>query len=498
MFFKRLKVGIVLAPLLATFSSATLCADQAIIKLIYFSNMPEVEGSEGRPGLARVAAYIKQTRQDTMNSLVFHGGDSLSPSILSSLDKGAHMIDILNTIEVDVMAVAKREFAYGEDVLIQRADEALFPLVSANTLDAATGDPFESVQTGEIFDVDDIQVGVVALTAPQVIREYATKRTIVTDALKAALERALVLRAHGAEILVLSADYDLSDQAALFESGLFDIVVQANIEDVGPRKIGETYYILDRSDGSGLTHLNVSVEGDENGYSVAHIEALRPDLFALEPDPEVEEMIEGHVQPLNQLLGAPLGRLTGEISTLRSEVRTQENGFANLLADSMRIATGADLALINGGSIRGNKSYGDEVLVTRRDLQAELPFRNTIALLEVTGQQLWDALEYGLLCRRDLDGCFPHVSNIAVQYSSTNDALVSVTMNGQNIDEAGTYVMATTDFLAIGGDGYTALQNANRIIGPESGQLTREVLSQYIRDRRSIELGIEGRIVFVD
>lgn len=496
--FEKLWVGLTISLLLMLQVSTGFAADTQTIKLIYFSNMPEVEDAENRPGLARVATYIKQTRQDAMNTLVFHGGDSLSPSILSSLDKGAHMIDLLNAIEIDVMAVAKRELAYGEDVLIQRAEEALFPLVSSNTFDAATNAPFEAVQTNEIFDIGGIQLGVVVLTAPQVIREYATKRTIVRETPASALEEAKMLRDEGANIIVLSADFDLSDQADLFASGLFDIVLQASTEVTEPTKVDETYYIREKSDGTGLTQLDIDLVSHQDGYSISKIVAIRPNLSAIEPDQDMLTMVEAHVQPLTRLLDAPLGRLTGEISTLRNQVRSQENAFANLLADSIRIATGADIALINGGSIRGNKSYGTEVTVTRKDLQAELPFRNTIALLEVTGQQLWNALEYGLLCRRDLDGCFPHVSNLTVTYSPDTDTLVSVEMAGQDISLERTYVLATTDFLAIGGDGYKAFQDAKRVVGPESGQLTREILSQYIRDQGNIALGIEGRIVFVD
>jgi 2',3'-cyclic-nucleotide 2'-phosphodiesterase (5'-nucleotidase family) len=128
-------------------------------------------------------------------------------------------------------------------------------------------------------------------------------------------------------------------------------------------------------------------------------------------------------------------------------------------------------------------------------MQAELPFRNTIALLEVTGQQIWDALEYGIPCRLDFDGCFPQVSNLVIKYSESQKALISVLIDGKTLEKDQTYKLATTDYLAGGGDGYQMLASAKKLEFPERGQLTREVLSRYIIDAKVISPRIENRIV---
>lgn len=479
-------------------STGALAADDAEVRIVFFANMPEVEATAERPGLARVATYINQARQENPETFVFHGGDSLSPAVLSSLDQGAHMIDILNALEVDLMAVAKREFAYGEDILIQRAEEALFPFVSSNTLDKETQLPLDAVQMRELFDIGDISVGFVALTAPQVIREYATKRTIIRDSLEAALEHAAILRHQGADLIILNADFDLSHEAKIFTDGMFDLIIQVSAENVDLKKIENTFYLSELSSDTNLTDLKIALSPNGNAYGISSIEVGHPDLFALEPDPEVGLMVDGHVQPLKLLLETPLGRLAGPITTERNSVRSEENAFANMLADSVRIASNADVAIINGGSIRGNRRYEADTVLTRNDLQSELPFRNTVALLEVSGQQIWDALQYGLPCKHVLDGCFPHVSNIQLVYSNGDKTLTSVKIAGQQIDLERKYTLATTDFLSIGGDGYEVFTGAKRLIGPEDGQLTREILSKYIEDQQTIIPALERRIFFTD
>ncbi len=44
----------------------------------------------------------------------------------------------------------------------------------------------------------------------------------------------------------------------------------------------------------------------------------------------------------------------------------------------MRAATGAEIALMNGGGVRGNRLYPAETTLTRRDILTELPFGNTL------------------------------------------------------------------------------------------------------------------------
>ena len=55
-------------------------------------------------------------------------------------------------------------------------------------------------------------------------------------------------------------------------------------------------------------------------------------------------------------------------------------------------ATGADVALTNGGGIRASIKAGD---VTRGDIITVLPFNNVVIVVEVTGQDIIDALEWG-------------------------------------------------------------------------------------------------------
>ena len=68
-------------------------------------------------------------------------------------------------------------------------------------------------------------------------------------------------------------------------------------------------------------------------------------------------------------------------------MRHQESGFGNLVADAIRASTGADVAIVNGGGIRANRTYAPGTVLTRRDILSEMPFGNTTVMIELTGAE---------------------------------------------------------------------------------------------------------------
>ena len=105
-----------------------------------------------------------------------HGGDFIAPSAMSSFDHGAHMIDILNSLEPDAVTVNEREFAYKEDELVLRIKEAGFPFVSSNITDPLTGENLEGVLDTYCKTLNGINVCVIAYLDPSVNMDYMPDR----------------------------------------------------------------------------------------------------------------------------------------------------------------------------------------------------------------------------------------------------------------------------------------------------------------------------------
>ena len=175
----------------------------------------------------------------------------------------------------------------------------------------------------------------------------------------------------------------------------------------------------------------------------------------------------------------------------RNDVRTGETNLSKLLTTSMVEKTGADVAITNGGGIRSSISEGD---ITKGDVISVLPFGNYVVVIEVTGQDIIDAMENGLQSYPNERGAFPHIAGMNVKFDPSKEAfskVVEVTMaDGEVLDLDKTYSLATNDFMAAGGDGYESFV---RPVVAEFETL-EEVLSAYIGENGVTITTPEGRI----
>ena len=136
----------------------------------------------------------------------------------------------------------------------------------------------------------------------------------------------------------------------------------------------------------------------------------------------------------------------------------------------MRAAVDADVAITNGGGIRADREYAAGTKLTRGDILAELPFGNKTVKLELTGAQLREALENGFSQVEEGTGRFPQVSGLAVEVDLSKPAgerVKSVDGRRRPLDDAKTYTLATNDFMARGGDGYSVLSRRQAADRPD-------------------------------
>ena len=199
-----------------------------------------------------------------------------------------------------------------------------------------------------------------------------------------------------------------------------------------------------------------------------------------------------------------VGRTAVKLDMRSAVVRTHETNMGNFIADLYRASTGADVALVNGGSIRADAEINPGN-VTRRDVLSILPFNNKIVKIEISGAVLRAALEYGVASlgvEEQQPGRFPQVSGIRYSYDgrlTPGKRLKSVTVNGKPLDDGQMYTLATSEYVALhDGDGYTAFRGAKVLIGPDKAPAEADVLMKAITSVRSIAPKVDGRIARVD
>ena len=207
--------------------------------------------------------------------------------------------------------------------------------------------------------------------------------------------------------------------------------------------------------------------------------------------------VQGYLDKLSAELDVEIGTTTTELDSRRASVRGVETAIGNLISDAIREGVDADVAITNGGGIRGDKIYSAGTVLTRRDIQTELPFGNTTVKLEVTGAQIVEALENGFSQVENGAGRFPSVSGMTVTWDAKAPAgsrVTSVMVGESPIDNAKSYTLAANDYIAGGGDGYSVFKDAKNLIDPAAAQLMAIMVVNYIEAAGEISPAVEERL----
>lgn len=467
------------------------------IAFLHFNDAYQISPQAGLGGFAGMATLLKRERARHAHAFTTFGGDLISPSLLSGITKGKHMIELMNAIGLDVAVLGNHEFDHGPDVLRQRIAESRFPWLAANAL-GPDGKPFGGTVATHLAKAGPHNVGFFGLITPEA-RIYIRGGMPVRFEGYVEHARAAVadLRRRGADILVGVTHMDVNEDIDLARKVLGIHLILGGHEH-HPIAIyqGGTLIVKAGQDAQFLGIVELTVVKAENRLRVIPDWRLMPN-FRVEPDAAVSAIVQRWENALAAELGEPIGVTETPLDSRSDTVRSREAAIGNLIADAQREAMGADVALMNGGGIRAGKLYAPGTTLTRRDVLGELPFGNTVMVLAATGAQLKAALEHGLGDLPEPSGRFPHVSGMVVTYDPKRPAgqrVVSISVGGQPLDPARTYRLAVNDFLASGGDGYAVLTGLRRLVDQAGGPNLTTVVIEHVKARGRVAPRVEGRV----
>ena len=468
--------------------------------------MNEETGPDGRKrgGFPRLAAIVKAERAKAAQTgghvLFAHAGDTLSPSLLSGIDRGYHIIALLNMIPPDIFVPGNHEFDFGKEVFLQRMKEAKFPLFSANMRDAK-GAPMPGFKDRTVLDVGGTKVGLTgaALTeTPQVADSGDVKFSALVPSMQ---EQCKALRAEGADFVVTVVHAPRDQDMALFNSRAADLILSGHDHDLFIDYDGPTAIVESSHDGHYVTVVELTIQLDtREGRRITWFPNIRPiDTADIEPDPEVLAAVRGFESELSKEFDVAVATTDVTLDSRTATVRTGEATIGNLYADAIRATTGSHIAILNGGGLRGEKVYPPGSAITRRDVLLELPFRNHVAVLAIAGKDVRAGIENGLSLLPRTAGRFPHVSGLRYEADLSRppgQRVTSIRVGNAPLDNAKIYKMATNDFMARGNDGYTMFRNAKPLVPEHDGPLISNEVMVYLRKLGTVKTGLEGRIVF--
>lgn len=496
-----LKLGLGAGASLAVLGATGALAQGAVkVTFLLTNDIYEMNEEKGRGGIPRLAAIVKAERAKSPNVVFAHGGDTLSPSLMAGFDQGAHMVDLFNAVPPDVFVPGNHEFDFGKEVFLKRMGESKFQWLAANVRQA-DGTQVAGMKDTVVLERGGVRIGVIGAaleSTPLVSSPGDLKFSSIPDTIKA---QAKALRDGGADFIVALVHADRTTDLQLFDSKAVDLILTGHDHDLRVVYDGKIAMIESGEDAEYVTAVDVSMNLKVDGAKRTltwQPEFRIIDTATVTPDPDLLAKVKGYEANLSKELDVPVGTLAVEFDSRTASVRSQETAIGNLIADALRAATGAQVAITNGGGIRGNKQYPAGTAISRRDVLTELPFGNRTATTEITGAALKAALENGVSQLENRAGRFPQVSGMKIEIDPKQPVgrrIVSVTVDGAPLDEAKTYKVATNDFMLRGGDGYATLAGKVAATVDSGGSLMANDVMAHARKLGTIQVKPEGRIV---
>jgi 2',3'-cyclic-nucleotide 2'-phosphodiesterase (5'-nucleotidase family) len=450
---------------------------------------------DGLGGLARVATFKQRLAEAGRTPFLVLAGDFLSPSVASATFKGAQMIAALNAAGLDLATLGNHEFDFGDDVLIERMHEANWPWVVSNAVDTNTGRPIGGAAPYLIKTFGALKVGFIGLclTTSEITADKLTHTRLV-DPLAAAGEYLPMLKREGATLIVAVTHLAFADDRALVEKfPEIDLIIGGHEHYLITSTENRTLISKAGSDARFVARIDVNrrPEGTvERFYELVPMASTIPD------DPRTAAVIASYETRLSTALQTVVGVSRVPLDADSRHLRSSETNLGDFVADAIHADAGTDIAVINSGSIRGDRVFPAGPL-TRRTLVEMHPFDNVICKLALPGRVVLDVLNHGVAKLPAAAGQFPQVSGLTMivdRSAPAGSRVRDVRVNGQPLDPGKTYTVALPDFILKGGDDYTMLAGQRVLVGPEAGNLVTSALEKYVAATREIAPAIDGRI----
>jgi 2',3'-cyclic-nucleotide 2'-phosphodiesterase (5'-nucleotidase family) len=449
------------------------------LQLLHLNDVYRLDpNAEDRGGLARVATLVRGLRAEADHTVFSLGGDTLSPSLLSTLVQGRQMIEAWNLLGLDVATLGNHEFDRGLPLLLERMAESRFSWVSSNVRDRRSGRPIGGARPWLRLDAAGVRVGMVGLTAEDTASTSSPGPDVVFEPPVAAA-RAALAEMGPVDVRVALTHLEIAHDRDLARAVPLDVILGGHDHDPMLERAGGTPIVKTGADAVNLGQVTFETRC---GRVLARRERLIPVDAGIAEAPDVTAMVRRYAALATRELDAQAGVTRVPLDARTDVIRREPTALGGFLAEAMRARAGADVALLNAGSIRGDRLIAPGPLA-RRDVHELLPFGNVLALVEVSGADLREALERSADHLPRPAGHYLQVAGVAfgLDPAAPPGRRVSrVTVAGQPLDPARAYRVAVPDYLARGQDGFTMLARGRVLLSPEAGPALVDVLLEAL------------------
>ena len=472
---------------------------------------------------------VKESLSADNHVLLVDDGDSIQGEPIGTMTTGEALIDIMNAVGYDIAIPGNHEFDYGVDRFLELTEKANFPYISCN---------FN--KEGELLfapyiikEFDGVKVAFVGICTPTTLRTstptyfmddegnfiYGFLQDETGEALYTAVQKTVDdARAEGAQYVIALAH--LGNETECIPWTYADVI--SHTTGINALLDGHAHdtdqVVMKNKDGEDVVRSACGTKFANIGVlTITPDGAISSELYSwgaslpasklLGLDNAGSQAVTAASTVLNERLTEVVAKASVDLfihdPTARTEdgkpvriIRTTETNLGDLCADAYLDQSGADIAFVNGGGIRVPINQGD---ITLNDILKVHPFGNALTVIEVTGQQVLDALEWSVHVMPGEFGGFNQVSGLTLEVDPTIESpcvqdenglfdhvddtkerrVRNVLVHGEPLDPEKIYTLASTDYQLLNkGDGYTMYEGAKVL--QESVKLDNQVLIDYI------------------
>ena len=516
--------SLVLCMALSVFTGVVYAADTDTVVILYENDVHcAVEG------YSKLAAMKKELSETYTNVGVVSVGDFVQGGTLGAVSKGEYIVNLMNKVGYDAIALGNHEFDYQLPRLNELNAMSNTKFISCNF--QKIGEDKSYFEPYTIVSYGNVDVAYIAITTPETINSssptqfkndkgeliYTFNESKLYDIVQTNINAA---ETAGADYVIALSHigYDESGNLAditdvIENTDGFDVVLDAHSHSVIEEKV-----IKDKS-GDDVLLTSTGTKFEYIGKLTIKNGAFDTELVEVESYTKTDPVVDAYITEINenyaQLGNRKIGESKVEFITHDKDgnrlVRNAETNLGNFCSDALRVMTGADMSFVNGGGLRAPMESGD---ITFNDIFSVFPFNNQIVTAEISGQILIDFLEMAVMNYPEEDGSFPHMSGVTFSVNKSIPTSVKVDENGffekvdgayrvynvkvldktsgeyKALDPNGKYVLAGFNYFLLDfGGGMTMFKDA-KILDAE-GTLDVELLENYIVEHLGGVIGEE-------
>ena len=516
--------SLVLCMALSVFTGVVYAADTDTVVILYENDVHcAVEG------YSKLAAMKNELSETYTNVGVVSVGDFVQGGTLGAVSKGEYIVNLMNKVGYDAIALGNHEFDYQLPRLNELNAMSNTKFISCNF--QKIGEDKTYFEPYTIVSYGNVDVAYIAITTPETINSsspaqfkndkgeliYTFNESKLYDIVQTNINAA---ETAGADYVIALSHigYDESGNLAditdvIENTDGFDVVLDAHSHSVIEEKV-----IKDKS-GDDVLLTSTGTKFEYIGKLTIKNGAFDTELVEVESYTKTDPVVDAYITEINenyaQLGNRKIGESKVEFITHDKDgnrlVRNAETNLGNFCSDALRVMTGADMSFVNGGGLRAPMEAGE---VNFNDIFSVFPFNNQIVTAEISGQILIDFLEMAVMNYPEEDGSFPHLSGVTFSVNKSIPTSVKVDANGffekvdgayrvynvkvldktsgeyKALDPNGKYVLAGFNYFLLDfGGGMTMFKDA-KILDAE-GTLDVELLENYIVEHLGGVIGEE-------